>query len=170
MTGNDKKKDGDGGSGSGGSKTPMNDPILPYFLLSVDHTGICITLVVLKGDNYDELAKAVRNTFRAKKKLGFIDGMITKPKEEGFELDYWYAVNSMLIAWVFNTIYPPLRSTVSYMKTVKELWEYDLRERFSIGNDMRIHRLKTNLHLVNKEDRHVGKTYWLHKESDMYMC
>ncbi|XP_070057457.1 uncharacterized protein [Nicotiana tomentosiformis] len=121
MAGDDKKKDGDGGIGSGSKKTPMNDPTSPYFLLSADHKGIYITLVVLKGDNYDEWAKAVRNAFRAKKKLGFIDGMITKPKEEGFELDDWYAINLMLIAWVFNDIYPPLRFTISYMKTFKEL-------------------------------------------------
>lgn len=30
---------------------------------------------------------------------------------------------------------------ISYMETVKELWE-DLRERFLVGNDMRIHQLK----------------------------
>ncbi|XP_070014836.1 uncharacterized protein [Nicotiana sylvestris] len=111
------------------TETVDHEALSPYFLLSADHTGICITHVVLKGDNYDEWAKAVRNAFIAKKRLGFIDRMITNPKEEGFELDDWYAVNSLLVAWVFNTIDPPLRSTISYMETVKELWE-DLRERF----------------------------------------
>ncbi|KAH0753962.1 hypothetical protein KY290_024232 [Solanum tuberosum] len=144
MVSDDKNKTKDGVTGSGSNKTPMNDPTSPYFLLSADHTGICITLVVLKGDNYDEWDKAMRNTFRAKKKLGFIDRLITQPKEEEFELDDWYAVNSMLIAWVFNTIDPSLRSMISYMVTVKELWE-DLREQFSVGNDMRIHKLKSEL-------------------------
>lgn len=65
------KKNGDGGSGSGNNKTPMYDPTSPYYLLTADHTGIYITSVVLKGENYDEWAKAVRNAFRAKKKLGF---------------------------------------------------------------------------------------------------
>lgn len=144
MAGDEGKQNGDESTGSGSSKTPMNDPMSPYYLLPADHTGIFITPVVFKGDNYDEWAKAIRNAFRAKKKLGFIDGLITKPKEEGPELDDQYAVNSTLVSWVFNTIDPPLRSTISYMETVKELWE-DLRERFSIGNDMRVHQLKSEL-------------------------
>ncbi|KAK6791776.1 hypothetical protein RDI58_010857 [Solanum bulbocastanum] len=100
--------------------------------------------MILKGDNYDEWAKVVRNTFNAKKKLGFIDGLITQPKEERFEHDDWYVFNSMLVAWVFKTIYLSLRSMISYMETIKELW-IELRERFSIGNDMRIHQLRSEL-------------------------
>ena len=64
----------DGVAGSRNIKTPINDLVSPFFLLSVDHTGIFITHIILKGDNYDEWYKVVRNTFRAKKKLGFIDG------------------------------------------------------------------------------------------------
>lgn len=50
----------------------------------------------------------------------------------------------MLVAWIFNTIEPALRSIVTYTENVQELWD-DLRQRFSIGNGARIHQLKTDL-------------------------
>lgn len=53
-------------------------------------------------------------------------------------------VNSMLVAWIFNTIEPSLRSTITYMENVKDLWE-ELHQRFSIGNGPRIHQLKADL-------------------------
>lgn len=61
-------------------KALMIDPTSPYYLTSGDNLGIVVTSVQLKEDNYDEWSKAVRNAFRAKKKLGFIDGKIPKPE------------------------------------------------------------------------------------------
>ncbi|KAJ0091648.1 hypothetical protein Patl1_14686 [Pistacia atlantica] len=50
----------------------------PYYLSTSDNPGNIITQVQLKGDNYDEWARAMRTTLRAKKKFGFIDGTIAK--------------------------------------------------------------------------------------------
>lgn len=69
MTGNDEKKveEGDG----------MGKIIIsPYYLSANDNPGTIITQVQLKGENYDEWAKAIRTALRAKKKFGFIDGTV----------------------------------------------------------------------------------------------
>ncbi|GKE25492.1 retrovirus-related pol polyprotein from transposon TNT 1-94, partial [Tanacetum coccineum] len=96
--------------------------------------------VVLKGENFQEWERCMRNAFRAKQKLCFLDEIITKPDDKSLEIEDWWNVNSMLLAWFFNSIEPNLRSSISYFDTVKELWD-DLRQRFSIGNGSRIQQI-----------------------------
>ncbi|KAL0404419.1 UNVERIFIED_CONTAM: hypothetical protein Sradi_2082700 [Sesamum radiatum] len=103
----------------------------PYYLHPSDHPGMNICPVVFKGDNYEEWARSMRNAFRAKRKQGFLDGKFPKPTDDSEEIEDWWSVNSMLVAWIFQSIEPTLRSTISYHDTVKELWE-DLKQRFSI--------------------------------------
>ncbi|KAL0448094.1 UNVERIFIED_CONTAM: Retrovirus-related Pol polyprotein from transposon TNT 1-94 [Sesamum latifolium] len=74
--------------------------------------------VILKGDNYQEWHKSIRNAFCAKRKLGFLDGTINKPADDDKEIDDWWSVNSMLVAWTFQSIDPSLRSTITYYETL----------------------------------------------------
>lgn len=113
------------------------DTSSPYYLHPSDHPRMNICLVIWKGENYQEWERCVRNTFRANRKLVFLDGIITKPDDGAPEIEDWWSVNSMLLAWLFNSIEPTLRSSISYFDTVKELWD-DLRQRFAISNGPRI--------------------------------
>lgn len=126
------------GSGSNDGKKTIS----PFALTANDHPGILITQTQLKGPNYEEWATAMRTSLRAKKKKGFIDGTIKEPDENSDEIKDRGTVNSMIISWIFNTIEPSLRSTISYRDTAKELWD-DIQQRFSIRNGARVHQLKT---------------------------
>ena len=75
----------------------------------------------MKEDNYDEWARAIRTALRAKKKFGFIDGTVKKPKEDSPELEDWWTVNSMLVSWILNTVEPTVRSTLTHMEIAKNL-------------------------------------------------
>ncbi|KAJ0099677.1 hypothetical protein Patl1_21343 [Pistacia atlantica] len=116
----------------------------PYYLSTSDNLGNIIAQVQLKGDNYDEWARAMRTALHAKKKFGFIDGTVKPPPEDSLEQEDWWTVNSMLVSWILNTIEPTSRSTITYMEIAKELWN-DIKKRFSVGNGPRIQQLKTEL-------------------------
>lgn len=59
-----------------GKKTPS-----PYDLSSHDNPGSVITQVQLRGENYDEWAKAMKTSLRARRKWGFVEGNIKQPEE-----------------------------------------------------------------------------------------
>lgn len=130
----------------------------PYYLHPSDNPGSLISPVQLKGENYAEWARSMRNALRAKKKLRFVDGKIQQPSDDSTELEDWWMVNSMFVAWIFNTIEPTIRSTVTYMENVKDLWE-DLRQRFSIGNGPRVHQLRTDLAACKQRGQSVVAYY-----------
>lgn len=73
------------------------------------------------------------------KKLGFIDGTLTKPTTNE-EIEQWGVVNSMLVAWIINTIEPNLKVSISMVDEAHELWE-DLKLQFSAKNGPRISEL-----------------------------
>ncbi|CAJ2634039.1 unnamed protein product [Trifolium pratense] len=140
---------GSDGKGSDGKISTERSEVVrktpsPYDLNSNDNPGSIITQVQLRGANYDEWAKAMRTSLRARRKWGFVDGTIKKPKEDSSEIEDWWTVQSMVVSWILNTIEASLRSTISYMENAKELWD-DIKERLSIANGPRIQQLKSEL-------------------------
>lgn len=94
-----------------------------YALSHSDGTHVVITHVVLTGPNYEEWAKGFRVSLGGKRKVGFINGTEKQPSMESGDFEDWQAVNYTIIAWIFNTIEPKLRSTISYRETAYELWK-----------------------------------------------
>lgn len=113
----------------------------PFYLHPSDGPQITICPIVFRGDNYNEWVRSMRNNFRAKNKLGFLDGTITKPMDGTPEASLWVTVNSTLVGWIHNTLDPALRSSIPQPDDVKDMWD-DIKQRFTIGNGPRIHELK----------------------------
>ncbi|XP_024013185.1 uncharacterized protein LOC112087504 [Eutrema salsugineum] len=115
----------------------------PLYLHPSEGPGTLITTVQLKGDNYEDWAKHVRNALRTKRKIGFVDGTFQKPTDTT-DLEQWVVVNSMIVAWIMNMIEPTVRMNISLVDKASILWE-DLKLHFSVGNGPRIHELKADL-------------------------
>jgi len=126
------------------SKTETTKTTFKYDMNSNDNPGNIITQVQLKGDNYEEWARVVWTSLRARRKWGFIEGTAAMPNTASPEIEDWWIVQSMLISWIMNTIGPSLRTTVTYTDTAKGLWD-DLKERFSVINRPRIQQLTIDL-------------------------
>ena len=124
-----------------GAKTDEPRSISPYSLFASDNPGAVITSVQLNGDNYNEWSSEMLNALQAKRKLGFINGTLKKPDEGSPDLENWLAVNSMLVGWIRTSIQPKVRSTVTYISDAHQFWS-NLKERFSVGNTVRIHQIK----------------------------
>lgn len=116
----------------------------PYTLFSSDNPGAMITSVQLKGDNYNEWSLEMLNALRAKKKSGFVDGSLTQPGEGDPKLESWLSVNSMIVGWIRTSIEPRVRSTVTFITNAHKLWE-NLKQRFAVGNKVRVHQLMEQL-------------------------
>ena len=130
----------------------------PYSLFSSDNPGALITSVQLKGDNYNEWAMEMANALRAKKKYGFVDGSLVKPKEDSSDLESWLSVNSMIVGWIRSSIEPRVRSTVTFITDAHKLWE-NLQKRFAVGNKVRVHQLMEQLSVCRQHGQAVIEYY-----------
>jgi len=146
---------------SGGKTKFVIEPHSPYYLHPSEGSGVMITAVVFDGKNYDLWEWAVRTVLKAKNKLCFIDGSLTRPTskaDEGFsEADAWDMANSMLCSWLLNVIDPKLRMSIAYSDTAKIMWD-DLKKRYA-ANTPKIHQLKANIANCKQGDLDVGDFY-----------
>ncbi|KAL1192681.1 hypothetical protein V5N11_020177 [Cardamine amara subsp. amara] len=92
----------------------------------------------------------MRNAFHAKNKLNFIDGILQRPSPGTDLYKLWGIINSMMVAWILNTIDPELRSSVSCSNTAYDLW-MSLKEHFSVGNDPLTYQLQSSIRGCKQE-------------------
>lgn len=129
-----------GAGGSGGGDGGKNKVDMAYHLGSSDGPGNIITPVQLRGENYDEWARAIRTSLKAKRKYGFVDGSIKKPTDQE-KLEDWEAIHSMLVSWITNTLDPSVRATIGEYDDAHLLWN-NLKNRFCVVSGTRICQLK----------------------------
>ena len=146
------------GGNNSSSSTPKYEPFSEFYLHPSEGTGTTISPILLKGDNYEDWSKSLCNNLRAKNKLGFIDGTIKVPDSTSPHYAQWGIVNSMLVAWIYNTLDASVRSTVRFPDNVKTLWD-DLQARYSLGNGPRILELKAQIADCRQNGRSVATYY-----------
>lgn len=116
----------------------------PYYLHPSDNTWQVQTPILLNGANYERWAKLMMNFLRTKRKTGFIDGTLKRPSGESVDADQWDMVNSMIIGWIYSSVEPKLRPSISLVDSAKAMWA-SLKRRFSMSDDTRIHQLHADI-------------------------
>jgi len=64
-----------------------------------------------------------------KKKLGFVDGNLTKPTSTGLEVRAWEKCDSIVTACLCNMMDKTLHRSATYASRDREIW-IDLQERY----------------------------------------
>ncbi|XP_056685715.1 uncharacterized protein [Spinacia oleracea] len=117
------------------------EPSSPFYLSAGDQPSNLITHVVLKGkDNYLAWSRAITLSLKSRRKYGFVNGTVPKPKDEAKLLD-WVTKNSMIVAWILKTMAPKVAISIPYMEEARPLWEY-LEKRFCVSTGPRLQQLR----------------------------
>ncbi|XP_040987842.1 uncharacterized protein LOC121235564 [Juglans microcarpa x Juglans regia] len=120
----------------------LADATYPYRFDHGDSPSITLVADLLTTENYTTWSRAMKRALRAKNKLSFIDGTLTKPNLPDDPLiDLWNHCNDMVVSWIPNSITPSLKSSVAFVDDAYEIW-MDLHERLSHQNGPRISQLK----------------------------
>lgn len=130
----------------------------PFDLNSSDTPRNIITQVQLKGDNYDEWARAICTSLHARRKWGFVEGTVKKPNENSARMEDWWTIHSMVVSWILKSIEARLRSMISYKENAQDLWK-DIKDRFSVVNGPRIQQLKCEIADIKQKGMSVLSYY-----------
>jgi hypothetical protein len=140
-------------SSSEGSETQgsVNDP---HYVHHSDSPTMVLVTPLLSGDNYGTWLRAITMALRAKNKLGFVDGTLTKPTSSN-DLSQWERCNDLVCSWILNSVTGEIRSSILYAETAREIW-LDLSERFSQSNAPQIYQLKQSISSLKQENMPVS--------------
>ncbi|KAF5462485.1 hypothetical protein F2P56_018489 [Juglans regia] len=136
--------------------TNLADPTNPYRLETSYNPGTVLVTELLTVENFSTWSRSIHRALRAKNKLGFLNGTLTKPSDPHNPLfELWERCNDMVVSWLQNSISLPLRSFVPFVDDAHLLWT-ELQERFSPQNGPRIYELKKTLATLTQDEDSVN--------------
>ncbi|XP_042041420.1 uncharacterized protein LOC121786885 [Salvia splendens] len=115
---------------------PAEDTSSPYFIHPSDNPGVVLVPQPLIGSNYSTWSRSFIIALLAKNKLVFVDGSILRPNGDDLLHQAWIRCNSMVVAWLRNSVSPQICSSIMFLDNAYEIWS-DLKDRFSLGDSIR---------------------------------
>ncbi|KAF7830791.1 Copia protein [Senna tora] len=147
------------GNGSGGSTRQRDEG--PYTLQNSDHPGTALVNAPLTGTNYLTWSLAIKTSLEAKDKLVFIDGSLPEPTDET-EFKRWKKADSMVKAWVNNSLSKEIADTIISCNSAKKLWDL-LASRYGKSSGPQLYQLQREMSSIQQGSDSVtvyyGKLY-----------
>ncbi|XP_061359131.1 uncharacterized protein LOC133303265 [Gastrolobium bilobum] len=123
---------------SASSSAPKSQP-------SGDNLGMQITNHRMNGKNFLQWFQSVKLVIRAKGKMGYLQGKIKKPTEDSPDYDDWEINNSLVMAWLTNSMEPQIGQTYLFFDTAKEIWEAVQKNYSDLENTSQVFELRNKL-------------------------
>ncbi|KAL0316466.1 UNVERIFIED_CONTAM: hypothetical protein Sradi_5524800 [Sesamum radiatum] len=133
-------------SGSGNGAQVENEALQ---LHRADHPGMVLVSAPLTRKNYLNWSYAIKSALRAKMKLGFIDGTLTKPDVSDTSFEKWIRVDSMVTTWILNSISKEIVEGFMYTKSSRSLW-LDLEEWYGRCNGPQLYQLQCEIIVLSQ--------------------
>jgi len=80
-----------------------------------------------------------------KRKLGFVQGTVTRPSEDPIKAEMWDTCNSILIVWLTNSISDSIPKCIFFLNSAREMW-MQLEKRFSLHNGSRKYHINKEVY------------------------
>ena len=125
---------------SGGCKASV------VYTTSSDSSHQQWTIQKLNGKNYTQWSRSAIISIRGRGKIGYITGSVKEPKKED-ESQYhtWETDNSLVMAWLINSMEPVIAPTFLFHSTAKELWDAIKEFYLDLENSAEVFELKSKL-------------------------
>lgn len=118
-----------------------------------------ITSHRLNGRNYLEWSQSLKLAIDGRGKLGYLTGEVKQIKESDDGCNTWRSENSLVTAWLLNSMDESIAKPHMFMKTAKEVWD-SVRETYSdLENSSQFFELKTKLWQSKQGSRDVTSYY-----------
>ncbi|GMI76535.1 hypothetical protein HRI_001322800 [Hibiscus trionum] len=136
------------------------------------NSSLIITNHRLDGKNFLQWSQSVLMVIRGRGKLGYINGEIPRPSLTDPTYATWELNNSIVMAWLINSMESHISRTYLLFKTAKEMWDA-VKENYSdLGNASQVFEIKLKLKDIQQGTLEVTQYYnnlkILWQELDMY--
>ncbi|XP_073123530.1 uncharacterized protein [Henckelia pumila] len=107
----------------------------------------------LNGKNYLKWSQLVRTTLKGKGKLSHLLGSGPNKKDPKFAA--WDEEDSLIMAWLWNSMMPDISDTCMFLTTAKEIWD-SIRQTYSKkGDAAQIYEIKVQTGLATQRNKSV---------------
>lgn len=108
----------------------------------MENSSFPLTVEKLDGKNYREWAQSIKLIIDGKGRLGYLTGETKMPTDAAL-LQRWRSENSMVTAWLVNSMKPSIGKTYLFLPTAKDVWEAVKEMYFDSENSSQIFEIKS---------------------------
>ena len=125
------------------SATTQTTTLPPSSLTSaIDTHSVHITQHRLNGTNFRDWFQSVLLVIQGKGKTEYLDGAYPQPSPDAINYGTWVAENSIVMAWLINSMEPKIGRTYLHYKTARDIWTtvqelYSAAQCFEIRSTIR---------------------------------
>lgn len=101
-------------------------------------------------ENYRSWRRSMEVALSSKRKLGFVLGTVAKSATDAAKGEQWDTCNSMVISWLFASLSEPVKKSVLYLSSAKDIWLH-LEQRFSLSNGSRKYKINRDLYALKQQ-------------------
>lgn len=125
----------------------------------LDNSSFPITVDNFNGTNYKEWAQSVKFVINNKGKIRYLTRKTIKPiSTNARTMQQWNSENSMVIAWLINSMLPVIEKMYLFLPTTEDVWEA-IRETYSDGKDFS--QIWVNNLIMANETEVLPNTTWI---------
>ncbi|XP_073137592.1 uncharacterized protein [Henckelia pumila] len=151
-------------SGPTGSITPLSGGDLNSFEITVHR---------LNGRNYLQWAQSVKIVVCARGKLGHLTGDLPAPASSDPSYTTWLSKNSIVLAWLVNSMEPQISHRYLWFNTNKEVWDAAKKMYSDLGNTSQVFEIRSKLKEIKQGSNSVTQYFSdlqdLWKELDLFL-
>ncbi|XP_050204868.1 uncharacterized protein LOC126654907 [Mercurialis annua] len=137
------------------STESTGNPIVsnPQYIAPSDNASFQITSHKLNGSNFREWYQSILLVMKGRGKMGYLTGVNTAPPLESAKYSTWEAENSIVMAWLINSMDQRIGRLYLFYQTAKEIWDAvkemysdleDISQSFEIRSKIRNTRQSTS--------------------------
>ncbi|GJT06568.1 putative RNA-directed DNA polymerase, partial [Tanacetum coccineum] len=131
----------------------------PLFLHSNDTSGVPLINFKLEGTkNYKVWKTALTIAIHTKNKLGFLNGKLVRPSEEGFMQEQWDRCNSVVLNWILGCVSQDVFMGQVFSKNAKVVWD-ELEETYSKQDGSVIFNMHYKIHSLSQSGSSLSEYY-----------
>ncbi|KAL8128501.1 hypothetical protein V2J09_017656 [Rumex salicifolius] len=133
----------------------VNDPL---WLHHSERSNYVLSTQLLNDNNYYKWRRASEISLKAKSKMAFVSGAVSKSALDSPIFPQWERCNSMVTSWFFHSVEKDIAESLLYFDTTAEIWA-DLQVRFGSPNSSRIFQVQKELFTVSQGNISVSSYY-----------
>lgn len=130
----------------------------PLYLHTSDGNNT-ITVEKLQGPaNFRSWKRSFEITLGAKRKLGFVTGVVKRHSTDKVKQEAWDTCNDMVISWIIANVSEPIKKSIMFLKVASQIWK-QLEQRFSVTNGSRKYKLSKDLYETKQQGKSITDYY-----------
>ena len=137
----------------------MNDLQNPLFLHPSEGPGsLDIQVKLIRDKNFRSWKIVVEIGLAKRRKLGFVQGTVTKSSDDPIKAKMWDTCNSMVIAWLTNLVSDPIAKSILFLDSAREIW-LQLEKRFSLSYGLRKYQINKEVYSIRQNHASINDYY-----------